>query len=180
MKDTIGVTGIESLKLGGMSVDELPIAEAAITKEQLPQFLKSVKDNEIEAIKGKYPKQTLAWVDGAIRECEGNLSNMRRLITEQSDIINNYSAQISLCEHRDKLLKDLDPEKDKDRIKELNIQFPPYNVDAMRQQIKQCKEAIVRSNDVIDQEHESIARLKSLRVKCEQRDNELRAYGVTV
>lgn len=180
MKDNIGVTGIDSLRLGGMSIDELPIAEAAITKQQMSSFLKSDKENKVEAIRAKYPKQTIPWIDGAIRECEANIKRIRDLISDQNKMINDYSAQIGLCQHRDKLIRKLDKEEDKELIKDLNKQFPPYNVEAMQQQIRQCRESIVLSNEVIDKEHDSITELKSLRVKCEQRDRELKAYGEKV
>lgn len=172
-----GEMGVDSLRIGGMKVDHLPIAESAITKQQLPMFIKSDKENKVEAIKARYPTQTIGWIDGAIRECDVNLKNVRNLISDQNRMINEYSAQIGLCEHRDKLVARLDPEQDKEEIKELNIQFPPYNVKAMQQQIRQCREAIQRSNDVIDKEHESMQTLRELRVVCEKRDRELKAYG---
>lgn len=169
-----GIYGPESLRLKGMTIDELPIAEAALTKQQMPDFLRSQKQNEIDRITAEYPKQSIAWIDGAIRECQSNLKNVRMLIASQNKMINDYMAQISLCKHRDKLLKH---ETDKDEIRKINKQFPPYNVKAMKQQIKQNREAINRSNEVIDKEHASISELRELRARCVERDKVLKALG---
>ena len=177
MGNNIGEIGVESMRLGGMSLDELPIAEAAGVSARLPAFLKTQEENTIDAIKGRHPKQTIAWCDGAIRTCELNITNIRRLIGEQRQMITDYTGHISLCKHRDKELAKTD---DPDEIKEIKKQFPLYDVKAMEQQIQQCNEAIYRSDKVIDQEHASIAEIKELRAKCVKRDEELKPYGAMV
>lgn len=174
MSSNIGEIGPESLRLGGRTIDQLPIAEAAHAKQGMPDFLKSERQNQIERIKGAYPKQTLAWIDGTIRECTHNLGRVRDLIGGQNKMINEYMGQIHLCKHRDKLLEKTE---DPDEIKALKKQFPLYDVQAMKQQVKQCREAINRSNVVIDKEHDSIAELKKLRAKCVERDEKLAELG---
>jgi len=166
--------GIESIRLGGMTLDELPIAEGALTKQQMPSVINAYKDNTIVNIKAKYPKQTVAWIDGAIRECEDSIRNIRKLKDAQHKMIGEYTGFISLCKHRDNEIKKTDSEE---RIKELKVLFPPYNVMAMKTQIQLCNEAIYRSDNVIDKEHESISELRELRVKCAKRDEELKALG---
>jgi hypothetical protein len=178
MTDNIGKEGVESIRLGGMSMDELPIREAALTKQQLPAVRETIKRNKLGNIIAKYPKQTVDWVEGAIRECEATIKNIRALMERQQTMIDEYNVHIGLCDYRDKEIALLDGEKDKEAIKELRLKFPPYNVDAMKQQIVQCKEAIQRSNDVIDKEHASIAELKELLVKCKMRDEELKPFGI--
>ena len=151
-------------------------------KQQLPEILEADRKNTIDNIVAKYPKQSVAWVRGAIVECEATIKNVRGLKTSQNNMINDYSGHISLCAHRDSEIAKLNPENEKDaaEIKSLELRFPPYNVKAMKQQIQQCKEAILRADVVIDTEHQDISTLRELLTKCQQRDSELREFGVTV
>lgn len=169
-KSNKGQSGPESLRLGGMTLDQLPIAEAAHAKQAMPDFLKSERQNKVEGIVASYPKQSVAWIDGAVRECTKNLSRVRELVERQNKMINEYMGHISLCRHRDKLLAKT---FDADAVKELKKEFPLYNVKALRQQVKQCREAINRAEVVIDKEQESISDLRELRVKCVERDEKL-------
>lgn len=170
MSSNRGKLGIQSIRLGGMNFDELPIGEGARVREQIPAVLKSERENRIANIRAKYPKQSIAWIDGAIRECESTIKNVRALKDGQQKLIDDYTGLISLCAHRDKeIAKTDDPEK----IAAFKKQFPPYNVDALRLQIKLSKEAIGRSDEVIDKEHNSISELRDLRVRCLKRDAEL-------
>jgi hypothetical protein len=170
MSSNKGILGVESIRLGGMSFHELPIAEGAGVRPQIPKVLESDRENRIRAIKAKYPTQSIAWIDGAIRECEVTIRNVRRLKDEQQKLIDDYTGLISLCDHRDKELAKTD---DPEAIKALKKSFPPYNVEAMRIQIRLSKEAIVRSDEVIDKEHKSISELRDLRTLCVKRDEEL-------
>jgi len=180
-KSNIGQEGIESIRVGGMEISELPLAAGANVAQQMPDVYENERQNKIEAVKEKFPKQSVAWLDGAIRECEASIKNVQRLISEQSTMINEYSGYISLCEHRDRMLKKMyensnTPEVDD--VKALKLQFPPYNVPAMKQQIVQCNEAIERSNIVISKEHASISEVKELKSKCVERDIKLKKLGV--
>jgi len=176
----IGIVGIESIRIGGMTLNTLPMAEAAITKQQWSEVEASNKKQEVENILGKYPKATIVYLESRAVECLENIGRIRGLINDQNKMINEYSAQISLCAHRDAEIYKLNPEKDKDKIKALKLQFPPYDVVAMRQQIKQCLEAITRSDKVIDQENASILELRDTISLCRQRDEALKPFGVQV
>lgn len=176
----IGITGVDSIRLGGMKVDNLPMREGALTAAQMPQKWQEEKDNKIEAIRAKYPKQSAAWVHGAIKECEATITNVRKLKDDQNKMITDYSGHISLCAFRDSELARLDAEKDADEIKDLKLRFPPYDVKAMKTQIQLCKEAIIRSDIVIDKEHNDISKFRELLTKIGQRDHELRELGVIV
>lgn len=171
-------TGVDSIRLRGMKVDELPIAESAITKQQMPMVYANDRENKIANIIAKYPKQTVDWVKGAIRECQDNIGRIRNLVTEQRKMINDYSGHISLCEHRDREISKLDLDKDAEEIKSLKLRYPPYNVGAMEQQITQCNEAIERSDRVIDEEHNSVSKLRELIQQCMLRDAELKPFGL--
>jgi len=171
----IGQTGLESIRVGGMKVDQLPIAEGAITKQQMPLIEENIKRNKLGNIIAKYPKQTVSWVEGAIKECNDSIKKIRALKVQQQKMIDEYTGHISLCSYRD---KEIAKTTDMAKIAELKLKFPPYNVDAMEQQITQCKEAIIRSDDVIDLEHKSIAELSELLTICKKRDEELKPFGI--
>ncbi len=175
-----GQLGIDSIRLGGMKVDELPIAEGALTAQQMPAIREADKQNTIENVRAKYPKQTCAWVRGAIRESEATIVNVRSLKNDQNTMITEYSGHISLCAFRDSEIASLDAVKDVDAIKALRLKFPPYDVSAMRTQIDLCKQAIIRADIVIDKEHNDISQFNKLLTECIQRDKELAKFGVYV
>ncbi len=180
MSSNIGKEGLESIRLGGMSFDQLPMRESVLAQEQIPAVKETIKRNKLGNIIAKYPKQTVDWVEGAIRECQATIKNVRSLMERQQTMIDEYTVHITLCDYRDSEIKKLDgrKNKDKEKIKELRLKFPPYQIPAMKQQIVQCKEAIQRSNEVIDKEHLSISELRELLVKCKQRDEELKPFGI--
>ena len=176
----IGKTGLDSIRIGGMKPEDLPLRESALTQEQMPAIKEADRLNQVENVRAKYPTQSVAWIKGAIREAEETIKNVRGLVVGQNTMINEYSAHISLCAHRDTEIAKLDPEKDTAAIKALKLQFPPYNVPAMKTQIGLCKEAILRSDVVIDTEHTSISDLRELMQKCIQRDALLKSLGEAV
>ena len=175
-----GMTGIESIRIGGMTLQTLPMRESAVTQEQWPEVVANAKRQEVENILAQHPKQTIAYLSSRVTECAENIDRIRNLKKDQQKMIDEYSVHIGLCAHRDKEIAKLNPDVDKEAIKKLRLQFPPYDVRAMKQQINQCKEAIIHSDLVIDQEHDSIAELKDVISKCRLRDEALKPYGVEV
>ena len=176
----IGITGIDSIRIGGMTLHTLPMAEAAITKQQWSQVQADAARQEVENILAEYPSQTIAYLNSRVRECHDTIERIKKMKADQQRMIDEYSVHIGLCSHRDREIAKLDPVKDAEAIKKLRLDFPPYDVGAMKQQIEQCKEAILRADTVIDAEHASIVEMKQLITKCEQRDALLAPYGVKV
>jgi len=174
-----GKKGVESIRVGGMTLDTLPIAEGAYTKEQWPGVVASNRQQEIENIKAEYPKGKIVYFDARIQECKDNIKRIKQLKIDQQKMIDEYTAHISLCRHRDKMIRKCDEntEEGKTRIKELQLEFPPYNVAAMQDQIQQCRDAIYRADGVVDAEYASITELRAAITKCEERDRKLAAYG---
>jgi hypothetical protein len=181
----VGQVGIDSIRIGGMTLQTLPIAETAITKEQWPQVEANAKRQEIEDILAEHPKQTIRYLQSRVNECNETIANIQNLKVDQSAMISDYTTHIGLCKFRDKEIAklekmDIDAEDRRVRIKELKIAYPPYDVKAMEAQIVQCKEAIERSDSVIKQEYDSIAELKEVITYCKIRDEKLKPYGVEV
>ena len=184
-----GQTGLGSIRIGGMKPEDLPLRESALTQEQMPAIKEADRKNQVENVRAKYPTQSVAWINGAIREAEETIKNVRGLVVQQNTMINEYSAHIGLCAHRDTELAALGnmlktggivQSYHDERAKALKLEFPPYNVKAMKTQIQLCKEAILRSDMVIDTEHKSISDLRELMQKCIQRDALLKSLGETV
>jgi hypothetical protein len=176
----IGLTGIQSIRIGGMTMDTMPMREAALTKQQWPDIEEAARTQEIANIKAEYPTQRISYLKSRVVEAECNIKRIRGLINDQNTMINEYSTHIGLCEFRDKEISRLDPDEDSDQIQTLKKQFPPYNVDAMKQQIEQCREAITLSDRVVDEEHKSIAELKDTITLCRLRDDKLKKYGAEI
>ena len=176
----IGKTGLVSIRIGGMALDTLAMAEAAITKLQWRDVKASNERQEVENILSKYPKAKIAYLESRVVECEENIVRIQQLIVGQNTMINEYSGHIGLCKHRDKEIAKLGPDATREDTKALRLQFPPYDVEAMQTQIGLCQEAIERSDKVIKQEFDSIAELKQAITQCLQRDSELLPYGVKV
>lgn len=184
-KPNIGEVGLDSIRIGGMKLDTLPIAEAAITQQQWPAKVAEVKRQEIEKIIAEYPKQKISYLQSRVYECEDSISKIQKLKADQSAMINDYTSQIGLCKFRDREIAKLEQtctSKDvlKQSIAELKRKYPAYDVKAMEQQIEQCKEAIERADNVIKEEYDTIADLKELITHCKIRDDKLKPYGVKV
>lgn len=181
-KSAIGVSGVESIRIGDMRICDLPIAESAIAKQQIPLAEDVDRQNKINNVLAGYPTHRVPYLEARIRECETNIEQIGKMKIQQSALISEYTSQITLCKFRDEeiaRIPDDDPEKDQ-KVKDLFKRFPPYKVDAMNQQIIQSTEAIERADEVIAEEYKSISELRELKGLCEQRDIKLRHLGAKV
>lgn len=180
MKDTnIGMIGPDSMRLAGRRIGNLPIAESAQAKQQMPSVYAADKATKIACVKARYPKATVAYLQSRIRECRQNIERVQNLKDQQRKYVTDYTSQLTMCEYRDteiaKIAED-DPDRRR-KIKELKKRFPPYDVEAMKLQIAEFDEACKRCDKVIIQEQESIAELSEVIGRCRQRDLELKSLG---
>ena len=169
-------TGRDSIRINGKSIDELPMVAEAHAKQELIKFMKTDRENKIGAIKARYPRASIAYLDSRIEESKLNMKQTLSLRTQEETRISDYMGHISLCRHRDKLIAKLDPsnETDANMIKKLRKEYPLYNVAAMEQQIKQSRQALTAVDEVMQKEQDSIVELKETIVRCQQRDLELK------
>ena len=178
----IGETGASSIRLGEMKICDLPIGECARAASQLPLVEDTERQNKIENVLAGFPKHRVDYLEGRIRESEVNILHIQEMKQQQQALISEYTSHISLCEFRDKEIERIpstDPDRE-EKISDLNKRFPPYNVSAMQQQIVQSGEAIVRADEVIAQEYNSIAEMREFLVQCRVRDAKLKALGAKV
>ena len=175
----VGQSGADSIRIGGMTRDTLGMAEAALTNQQWPSAVASNAQQEIENLKSQYPKGSISYYNSRRAECFENIKRVQDLKTQQDTMIEEYNGHIALCKHREKLIADIDPE-DRDAIKAVNKQYPPYSVKAMEQQLVQCREAIQRCDDVVAAEYDSISELDKAIERCKMRNVELQKLGADI
>lgn len=182
----IGEVGIDSIRIKGKRIDDLPLGQGNEAKEGLIAARETERINKIEGINAKYPTHRLDYLNSRINECRENINRMHKTIGEQNTMISEYRGHISMCEHRDRevtkldevlLRKEISFETHAEKVKALKREFPPYDIDAMNQQIKQCHQAIQRCQDVINQENKSIEEFSEVAALVKQRDKELAQYG---
>lgn len=173
----IGETGVKSIRLAGMKIEDLPIAEAARVQPQIKIAEDTERQNEIGNIMKKYPTQRVDYLEGRIAECKKSQTGMAELALREQARIQEYQGHIEMCKHRDRMLAKLDPERDAEEIKQLKRQFP-YVIDRLEAQIVISNESIERFNTVVKQESASIQELSECLALCKQRDRELRALNV--
>lgn len=179
----IGITGVGSIRLRGMKIDDLPIAEAARIGDQLRIAEDNERQMKVDGIVRRYQHlQATDYYRSKNRESEKNVKNFKtqRAILEQR--INEYQGTISLCEHRDRKVDELDADHPlfEQKKKQLFKEFPPYNVDRCKLQIEQDRESIARFDDVIAQENKTMATMIGFIVECQVRDDLLKNLGVQV
>ena len=175
----IGVSGPESVRLNGMRVENLPIAEGVRAKTQIPLVHEADRKTKIECVKARYPKASVPQLEARVVECHDNIERIKNFRDKQQSQISEYTSQLAMCKYREgevAKIGDDDPNRI-EKIKDLKKRFPPYDVEAMKTQIVQFTEGCERCDDVIKQEHKSIAELSEAIGRCKQRDLELKALG---
>ena len=216
MKSTsnIGIGGIESIRIGGMQIKDLPLVASAHAKMQLPLALDNARKQKIKDVLKIYPTQRVDYLEGAIKECKANVNDQTVFKQGIAKKIALYEGQRNSTEYGKAELAKLDPDgkiaqrmgrigasrilaKQKgeefdephvepeviaayEQIKSIRVKYPPYDPEAMDAQIEQFREAILKADDVIKQEYESIAEFTGHLTLCKQRDHELKALGVEV
>ena len=101
-KNNIGQTGRKSIRLGGYTIDDLPIAEAALTRHQMKIVDEDEREAQIKHIIQRYPKQRVPYLRSRLVECEENIKRIHQLRDNNVSSISDYQGQIALCQHRDK------------------------------------------------------------------------------
>ncbi|MHA2401441.1 MAG: hypothetical protein ACXADH_00500 [Candidatus Kariarchaeaceae archaeon] len=178
MKDkNIGKEGYDSIRINGSKIDNLPLGQGEKAKEGLSDFLQTDRQTKISNIKAKYPKVSEDYIHGTLKELNTNIKRVKNLKKEMAAKIDEYTSLITQSQVREAKIEQLDKDKPDDakKIKELYKQYPPYKVEALRDQITQFKESIERCDLVIEQEYESIAEFTKNLALVKQRDTELKA-----
>lgn len=178
----IGETGVKSIRLKGQRIEDMPIGTGNEALSQLDLARETERLNQIATINAEYPSQRVDWLASRINEAEKNKQRMNKLRTDTLERIQQYEGLIIQCDVRDKLLAEIEvneklTDEQKQRRKDIFKQWGRWDADALRQQVEQDKEALVRLEDVIKQEDESIKQVSETIALCRERDRKLAALG---
>ncbi|MEE9459782.1 MAG: hypothetical protein V3V84_08480 [Candidatus Bathyarchaeia archaeon] len=177
MKDNNkGKEGLDSLRINGSKIDNLPLGQGEKAKEGLVDFLKTDKETKENNIRAKYPKVSEEYIHATIKELNSNIQRVKGLKKDLSAKISEYRMLVTQGQVRDAQIEQLNEDNPEDakKIKELLKQYPPYNIEALETQIGQFETSIERCDSVIEQEYESIAEFTKNLALVQQRDRELR------
>lgn len=173
--NNIGQTGPESIRINKRKISDLPLGQGNQAKEGFYEFLKTHKQTLISNIEAKFPSHKEEYLNSRVIECERNIKNIKNFKKELKDKIAEYNRLIKDSMFRDKELSkyDINNEADKKFIKELKLKYPPYDVDALNQQIEQFTESIDLCDSVIEQEYDSMSEIKELLALVKQKNKEI-------
>lgn len=177
----IGKTGVESIRLSGMKIDDLPIGEAARAAMQLPIAEEDVRQRMIANIRKRYPTQDVAYLQARIQEARSNISRFRDQLVRIGGQREEYRFLLINVKEREKQIQEaretLYGEDLAEEIKALTRQYGPWQLEGLKKQIEQFTESIKRFEATIEQEQRSIDEMSELLGQCKARDKELMQLG---
>ena len=185
MTSNIGQTGMKSLRLKGMKIEELPLPMGARVKDQIELARDTERQNEIGEIIATHPTQRCDYLEGRIAEAKKSQENMNNLALVEQQRIQEYQGHIEMCKHRDREVEKLEANKElpedyvAEKIKELKLRFP-YNTERLQAQIDISNGSIQRFQEVTRRESGSIQELSEALALCKERDRLLKHHGVQV
>jgi hypothetical protein len=177
MKETnIGQTGLDSLRIDGMRIGNIPLGQGNEAKEGLTDFLKTEKENLKNDILARYPKHKQDFLKSQVQECKLNIKNIKNFKSKLREQIAEYRQIIKDCDFRENEINkyNKDNPEDAEKIKQLRLKYPPYDVEALQQQIQQFEESIERCDEVIEKDYESVTEIQQILVLVEHRERELK------
>lgn len=186
MTSNIGETGVKSIRLKGMKIEELPLPMAARVQDQLELAKDTERQNKIGEVIATHPTQRVDYLEGRIAECKQSQENMNTLALTEQQRIQEYQGHIEMCKHRDRELKKIDEavaeghmteDYAEQQRKSLRLQFP-YVIDRLQAQIDISNGSIQRFNEVSRRESGSIQELSECLALCRKRDELLKQLGV--
>lgn len=186
MTSNVGETGVKSIRLKGMKIEELPLPMAARVQDQLELAKDTERQGKIEEIIATHPTQRVDYLESRIAECKQSQENMNKLALQEQQRIQEYQGHIEMSKHRDRELEkvkkalfsgDMTEDFAAQQIKSLKLQFP-YVVERLQAQIDISNDSIKRFNEVSKRESTSIQELSECVALCRKRDELLKQFGV--
>lgn len=177
----IGQTGVESIRIGGMLPADLPIAESAQAKEQMPLAEEDAKKQLVKNIKARYPPQDVEYLRSRIREARGNIAKFQEQRNRIASSREEYRMLLHDVKKRDKRIRKAEEELGGDaleaEIKAATAEYGPWQRVGLERQLGQFGESIQRFEDVVKVEQKAIDELTELLGQCRARDKELVHLG---
>jgi hypothetical protein len=185
-----GEVGVESIRINGYKIANLPFGQSQRVSEQIPLALATEKQQKISDVLARYPRVTREYIDSRLTECIVAIKDFSRVKKETQQKIADFTllAQQQQGENftdiEDELYEigartDISIDEKKVLIKERRANCAEYDRNSLYTQITQFQENIERLDAAIQAENDSITELKVLLGKLEVRDAELKMLGVT-
>ena len=109
----IGETGIVSIRVNGVRINQLPIAEQHVARSQLALAEDNARKQKIKGVLATYPPYQISALRAQIKNSLTSIQRAQMVITQENQVISEYTGHIAVCEHRDRELKSLGVELDK-------------------------------------------------------------------
>lgn len=175
----LGETGLDSIRVNGQRVEEMPVGTNNEAKRGLEFAREKQRLQDIATINAKYPSHRVDYLVSRINEAEENKNRMKKLRGDMLSSISEYRELVLNCKTRDRLLGELDFEShdyESDR-KYIMAQWGPWDIEALKKQIAQFELDIGKVEAVLDQEDATIKQFSETVALCRKRDEELAALG---
>lgn len=102
-----GQLGLESIRIGGVKIQELPIAESALAKSQMYLVESEAKQCAIKSVLKKYNLYDIPSLVNNIEQCDQNIKRFELAIGKERESKEECSIALALCKQRDKELLEL-------------------------------------------------------------------------
>ncbi len=105
--DNIGETGLQSIRIRGLRIDELPIAEKHVAQEQLRLAEDDDRQEKIKLVMETHPPYQVSALKAQVTSCRASIARAQAVIDQENQRIEEYAVHVAMCERRDVALKDL-------------------------------------------------------------------------
>ncbi len=105
--DNIGEIGLQSIRIKGLRIDELPIAEKYLARKQLRLAEDDDRQEKIKFVMETHPPYQVSALKAQVTACRTSIQRAQMVIDQENQRIEEYAVHISLCERRDVALNDL-------------------------------------------------------------------------
>ena len=106
-ESNVGQEGTESIRIAGVRISNLPIAEAAQAQQQM-RFVENENVRvKIKDILKKYPPYQVPALEHGIRLAKENIERFEGAMKKERDTIQEFSEALAICKQRDKELTEL-------------------------------------------------------------------------
>lgn len=173
-QSNIGQTGVESIRIKGQRIEDLPLGTGNQAAEQVADAIETERLNAIAEVNAKYPHQRVDYLTHRINECEQNKNRMKAFIADTQRQISEYQQLIMNCKVRDRLLK---AEEDPEERKAIYREWGRWEQSELEAQIGRFEESIAKTEEVITLEDNAIREHTEVIGLCRQRDRELAKLG---
>ena len=109
-KSNAGQVGIDSIRIGGLEISELPMIQAAHAKQQLPLAIDNQKKQKIKEVLKRFPTQKVPYLEGVIKECQNNIRTQTNFKAELAQKIAGYEGQRNFVQYGKEQLLAIDPQ----------------------------------------------------------------------